>query len=208
MSQVTPNLTTLTNENYPEWSKPKRSKQHRHCSYCNKDGHDDDHCWKRAADIIRKANTAHKEPSVSIQTAGNATSHSPSISDPLSPIQINTYTHWNVDSGASAHMTPHRHWLHNYTPCRIPIRLADQSIVYSEGVGLVRFHPVINGRKSGMVEFTRVLYVPDLTNNLFSVFYLLRHCGYRLTANSATVRFIHGNLGKEGRRKRGMNESD
>ena len=28
---------------------------------------------------------------------------------------------WLADTGATSHMTPHRHWVHNYTPLRIPI---------------------------------------------------------------------------------------
>jgi hypothetical protein len=33
-------------------------------------------------------------------------------------------------------MTPHCHWLHNYIPRRVPIKLADGSIVYSKVLGL------------------------------------------------------------------------
>jgi hypothetical protein len=42
-----------------------------------------------------------------VEPAGNASLRL-SISDPLSPIQVNAYTYWNADSGATAHMTPHR----------------------------------------------------------------------------------------------------
>jgi hypothetical protein len=57
-------------------------------------------------------------------------------------------------------MTPHRHWVRNYSPLRTPIRLADNSIIYSSGVGTVVFNPVIGGKASQPVEFTRVLHVP------------------------------------------------
>ena len=43
-------------------------------------------------------------------------------------------------------MTPHRHWVRNYSPLRMPIRLADNSIIYSSGVGTVVFNPVIGGK--------------------------------------------------------------
>ena len=73
-------------------------------------------------------------------------------------------------------MTPHRHWVRNYSPLRIPIRLADNSIVYSSGVGTVVFNPVMmDGKPSQPVEFTRVLHVPSLQNNLLSCLYLARH---------------------------------
>jgi hypothetical protein len=69
-------------------------------------------------------------------------------------------------------MTPHRNWIRDYTPFCVPIRLADNTIVYSEGVGSVVFKPVIAGKELRAVEFTHVLHVPDLQNNLLSVLYL------------------------------------
>ena len=66
-------------------------------------------------------------------------------------------------------MTPHRHWIRNDSPHTVPIKLADHTIVYSAGVGSVIFQPVIGGKSSRAVEFTRVLHVPDLRNNLLSV---------------------------------------
>jgi hypothetical protein len=94
-----------------------------------------------------------------VESAGNASLHSFDPSDPLSP-QHNTHTTWNADTGASAHMTPNHHWLHNYTPHCVPIKLADGSIVYSEGVGCVLFILVIQGKEMKVVEFTKVLHVP------------------------------------------------
>ncbi|KZV79818.1 hypothetical protein EXIGLDRAFT_565483, partial [Exidia glandulosa HHB12029] len=48
---------------------------------------------------------------------------------------------WNTDTGCTAHMTRHRSWFRSYTPCRVPIALADHSVIYSEGVGSVEFVP-------------------------------------------------------------------
>ncbi|KZS97033.1 hypothetical protein SISNIDRAFT_398924, partial [Sistotremastrum niveocremeum HHB9708] len=59
-------------------------------------------------------------------------------------------------------MTPHRHWFHNYQPYVTPIRLADGSIVYSAGIGTVQFQPRLDGKAQRLVEFHRVLHVPDL----------------------------------------------
>ena len=44
---------------------------------------------------------------------------------------------WNTDTGATSHMTHHRSWIRNYTPYRVPIKLADNRIIHSEGVGSV-----------------------------------------------------------------------
>lgn len=79
---------------------------------------------------------------------------------------------WNADTGATSHMTPHRHWFTTYTSYRTPIRLANDHIVYSAGLGSVRFQPMVNGKKERLLEFERVLHVPELQSNLLSVLYL------------------------------------
>lgn len=40
--------------------------------------------------------------------------------------------------------------------------LANNNTVYSAGVGTVIFSSVVNERQVRLVEFTRVLYIPDL----------------------------------------------
>ncbi|KAF7964777.1 hypothetical protein HWV62_3008 [Athelia sp. TMB] len=64
---------------------------------------------------------------------------------------------WNADTGATAHMTPHRHWLSNYRPFRIPVELADKEgtgkrLVYSAGIGTCTFTPTINGISSQLLK--------------------------------------------------------
>ena len=86
-------------------------------------------------------------------------------------------------------MTPHRHWLRNYTPKYVPIKLADNTIVYSAGVGSVVFEPVIDGRSSQAVEFSNVLHVPDLWNNLLLVLYLTRHSKFVIYINATHMSF-------------------
>ena len=54
---------------------------------------------------------------------------------------------WNCDTGATSHMTPHRHWFKTYTPYVTPISLANGQIVYSAGIGSIQFEPVIKGRR-------------------------------------------------------------
>ncbi|KAJ3745851.1 hypothetical protein DFH05DRAFT_1375517, partial [Lentinula detonsa] len=66
---------------------------------------------------------------------------------------------WNTDTGASSHMTPHRSWFKSYSHHIIPIRLADNSLIYSEGIGTVEFQPEGGGQ---VVKFCDVLHVPAL----------------------------------------------
>ncbi|TBU21085.1 hypothetical protein BD311DRAFT_707231, partial [Dichomitus squalens] len=70
---------------------------------------------------------------------------------------------WNTDTGASAHMTPHRHWFRSYSPHNVPIRLANSHIVYSAGLGSVVFQPASRGGVlPPAVVLHDVLHVPAL----------------------------------------------
>jgi len=108
--------------------------------------------------------------------AGNASSSS----DPFLPLQLDADFCLNTDTGATSHMTPHRHWLCSYKPLRVPVKLANGSLVYSEGVGSLVFRPVVDGVQKRSIEFTCVLHVPLLRSNLLSILYFARihhwHC--------------------------------
>lgn len=81
---------------------------------------------------------------------------------------------WTADSGATAHMTPHREWIRNMEPCKVPVRLANNDVVWATGRGSIIFSPQIDGKATQSIEFDRVLYVPDLESNLFSVLSAVR----------------------------------
>ncbi|KIM66588.1 hypothetical protein SCLCIDRAFT_21727 [Scleroderma citrinum Foug A] len=81
--------------------------------------------------------------SQAMEFAGNASLCSLDLSSPLYPLQLDADVHWVADTGATAHMTPHRHWMRNYTPKCVPVKLADNKVIYSAGVGSVVFVLVI-----------------------------------------------------------------
>jgi hypothetical protein len=56
-------------------------------------------------------------------------------------------------------------------------------------VGTVVFSPVVDGKTVRAVEFTRVLHVPDLRNNLLSVLYLTCNIGFTVHINSSQMSF-------------------
>ena len=87
-------------------------------------------------------------------------------------------------------MTFNHHWMRNLRPHCIEITLADGSVVYSEGVGLVRFNPVVEGQEMVPLEFMNVLYVPALCNNLFSVLYFASHRHFIIIIEKDTMHFI------------------
>jgi len=83
-------------------------------------------------------------------------------------------------------MTPHRHWIRNFVPHHIEIKVADGSSIFSQGRGSVFFAPIKDGETQPYVEFTDVLYVPDLRNNLFSVLHLSSYKGFTITIKGDT----------------------
>jgi hypothetical protein len=91
-------------------------------------------------------------------------------------------------------MTPHRHWVHDYTPHQVPIHLADDSVVWSAGMGVVHFIP--EGKCSKCIEFKRVLHVPDLHCNLLSILYLTHHCGFVVSIDSGKMNFFQNDRSK------------
>ncbi|KLO03903.1 hypothetical protein SCHPADRAFT_990169, partial [Schizopora paradoxa] len=173
------------------------------CAFCDISGHSEANCFKRqSASAQAKAKTAEYagkkrsrgkgkqkanaavEASSSSASASSTSDSKPSTttanraefaghasSPPLSPLP--TGSDWIADTGATIHMTPHLHWF------RTPIRLADSSIIYSAGVGDVEFEPVRrNGQPGRRLVFQRVLHVPDLCSNLFSVLFLTKNKGF------------------------------
>jgi len=90
-------------------------------------------------------------------------------------------------------MTLHKSWIRNYLPHKVPIRLADNTVIYSEGIGSVVFRPFINGIQSRDIEFSKVLHVPALQNNLLAVLYLTKHKGVEVTISSSSMCFRNKN---------------
>jgi hypothetical protein len=87
-------------------------------------------------------------------------------------------------------MTPHRHWLIDYKPYVVPIKLADNTIVYSAGVGSMVFNPIIDGKKCRPLQFTRVLHVPMLRHNLLSVLFLTKQRKFKVHIDANHMHFF------------------
>jgi hypothetical protein len=87
------------------------------------------------------------------------------------------------------HMTGLSNTMCNYTALSIPIRLADSTVVYSDGVGDMVFHLIVNGHSSHAIQFTCVLHVPNLHSNLLSYLYLTCNKGYQILITSEQLQF-------------------
>ena len=133
-----------------------------HCDYCDLHGHTLSHCPK----YITARSCARMRHPVLKQTVNDShiTQHSQNIIEcartaptfKMSSLmhQLASGFNWNTDSGATSHMTPHRHWIRNYRLLRLPIRSANNLIVYSTGVGSIVFNPMIRHKTMHPVEFT------------------------------------------------------
>jgi len=132
------------------------------CNYCKKSGYWKSDCpdlkepWKKYSGSRAgsgngngsggsQAKKAEEKAEIVTESAGNASAfyfngHSTS----------SNIVKWNTDTGATSHMTPHRHWIRNYTPYQVPIRLADNRVIYSEGVGTIVFRPLVNKKDSSV----------------------------------------------------------
>jgi hypothetical protein len=173
------------------------------CTFCGFTGHSQDVCrqYARAKDQFLKNrtkgknkstnntnNTSQPQDTASVSQVTEFAGNASALSTSSSPTPPNL--EWLADTGATSHMTPHRHWVRNYSPMRMPIRLADNSLIYSSGVGTVVFNPVIGGKASQPVEFTRVLHVPSLQNNLLSCLYLTKHKRFEIRIDSKQMDFV------------------
>jgi hypothetical protein len=83
--------------------------------------------------------------------------------------------HWIADSGATSHMSTQHHWFKTLKPHVVPICIANNTIIYSKGIGSIIMEPTDS--LLGLLLLTSVLYVPVLQNNLLSVLHLVsNHC--------------------------------
>ena len=98
---------------------------------------------------------------------------------------------WNADTGATSHMTPHREWFHTYSPCSVPIRVANGQVVFAAGRGTVEFAPVKGTCNLRPVVFSDVLHVPALNQHLLSVLTITSKHGFDVWIRSDnTMEFI------------------
>ena len=179
----------------------KVSKENDTCYICKKKGHwASDHKDKKDKGGTEGAKKANEEKSgtegakKANEEKADAVTEFAGQASAVSEFEANSTSsnvhHWNTDTGATSTMTPHKDWIRNYTPYRVPIRLADNRIIYSEGVGTVVFRPTIHGHKSRDIEFSRVLHVPSLRNNLLAVLYLTRFKGFTVHIFGHSMNFI------------------
>jgi len=76
----------------------------------------------------------------------------------------------------------------HYRAHRVPVQQEDNSVVWSEGVGVCWFEPMLQGSPAPLVRFSNVLYVPQLASNLLSLF-TLTALSYTFTGTGHSLAF-------------------
>ena len=197
-------------------STPHPSPSHLSCTFCGMRGHTESNCHrKQSASVQAKEEVADRRKkgkrdrprqhdakeatqdnpvqqgnSALVEFAGHASALS--SSNHALWLKSQACSHWNTDTGATSHMTPHRNWFRSYSPHVVAIQLADHSTIYSAGLGSVEFQPVVNGVPKHPIVFHDVLHVPNLSSNLLSLFHLTRLKDYSVSIKNNRVSFIYG----------------
>jgi hypothetical protein len=141
------------------------------------------------------APTSHKAPTP--PPKATASSHATTVKESATCASVrlagthNTHAdaHWIADSGATSHMSTQRQWFKTFKPHIVPIRVANNAIVYSEGIGLIVMEPL--NKLMDPVCLSHVLYVSALQNNLFAVLHLVTSHRFCVKIEGTEMLFLH-----------------
>ena len=136
---------------------PRQHPRQLRCFECGEVGHFRRYCPRKKP--THKASPAKEEEDDEIVGAFAASAELPGG------------TRWLVDSGASSHMTRERELLIDYEEFGTPhkVSLGDGHVVDALGAGNVHLKMLFKVSQPKMNVMYKVLYVPELTCNLFSV---------------------------------------
>ena len=108
-------------------------------------------------------NTVANAANTSSNVTSSSTQESAGVASSFLSHQLSSTDVWVCDSGASSSMSNNRSAFTDFQPEWRPIRLADGKIVYSSGLGSMRFVSTYRY----IVTIHEILYVPLLAVNLF-----------------------------------------
>lgn len=157
----------------------------RTCFYCGKKGHFQSECRKKKRDEAQHPSGVRQQPPAQqqqrFQQRGALALSAAQNMEPANQGSTGTQQRWVLDSGASRHMTPDESLLTNK---RLPtedvtITFGNGSQGRAEAVG-----DVFLDTGYSTVRLTDVLYIPALTENLFSVRHATKN-GARFTFSSS-----------------------
>lgn len=172
--------------------RPGQRQKPKSCSYCKKDFHVWEDCRKRKYDNQRKFNQQSPQSNNSQpnRKTDNQTNLNKSGAFNMASNEFTGGKHiWIVDSGASCHMTQYKEFLKNYTEFKRPhlIKMGNGKHIAAYGSGEM---PFTSGWYEGYL--TKVLWAPEMKENLFSVISAMGH-GCHVTFGDSNVEFFKRN---------------
>jgi len=162
----------------------KEDKGKKSCTYCSRNGHTEDECWKKAAERSKEKDDASKEKTdekkeLAAHVVKAGLTHSPPLRLFMAQRLASTPTQrdWIIDSGTSAHMCSERDLFDSYRPLWPPqlIGLGDGRTIPATGTGDIHLLVYIGDSRRRVLTLCDVCHVPVLDKNLLSVSCLARH---------------------------------
>jgi hypothetical protein len=164
--------------------KYKSKNTHRHCNFCDKDGHDESKCFKKMAAL----EAAMKKHNINIDSTSSSHRHALSASGfsfNSNSTTTSSSVEWLIDSGASYHMVKDKAIFFSLNECNTKkIFVGDDRSLSVVGSGTIQ---VDNG------HFNDVLCVPSLSCNLLSI-YQITHSGEGKTVKFSPHQVVIKNL--------------
>jgi hypothetical protein len=172
-----------------------------HCTYCNKDGHTMDRCFRKKqneekddkqdnADLVMIAidglegQNFHRERSF-IHKVDN--DHDKAHLRDKYNMSPNTFI---FDSGATSHMMYSKEGLTNLKPWHVLVKVGNASNIYSEMKGTYYGLVTHEGGRTVRIILEDVLYIPGLYINLFSITKVLNNPSIDLKKDKRNVALI------------------
>jgi hypothetical protein len=173
------------------------------CPFCTIKGHAQEDCYKyksarhNTIKLVnkRKANTCGRGNKRKTK-ANRAKAEEEEVVEKAQHAQVrlaaspssSADAYWIADTGATSHMTPHWSWFTSYCPHVVPIRIANNAIVYSAGVGDVVLTPT--NTSLCPCRLSHILHVPELQNNLFAALHLTLHHKFCVVIKGSQLQFL------------------
>ena len=163
--------------------KSQKKKEKGTCTYCSKEGHMEDVCFKKKHDIAAKDGmdkSKEKPKEEKTELAAHVAQVDRNSPPPLHLFVARNQTDkatahdWIIDSGASAHMTCQSKWFMTYRQLVPPqsITIGNGTSIPAVGIGCIHINLKLDGGHTVTTIICDVYYVPDLDGNLLSISYL------------------------------------
>lgn len=136
------------------------------CNYCKKKGHWIRECRKRLANIKKN----DRSSTSNLPSSSSSSAFICDISSLYTASSDIEKSQWICDSGASVHMSSERNLFTNLQEVNKPmfVRIANDKLITVAGKGTIEIQVFANYQWQNKT-MTDVLYIPELSRNLFSV---------------------------------------